>query len=129
MSSTLDLFYAYKILKSLTKPWRKWDAYDMGVIDETGYILLPEKDRSSRQKKAFTKIDLLCRNLKRLIERLPGGKSKIVSYSVALKLLTEQDQKTKDEDAPANSTGNIAGVDMPLFKPGHKKRKKKKRRY
>jgi hypothetical protein len=87
MGGLLDTFIAFKFLRLLTKPWKEWDAYKMGIIDENGKVI--KKNKTSEEKKVFSKFHVLIKNLKRLMEKVPGGKSKIGSYAIALKLLKE----------------------------------------
>ena len=86
----INLFVVYQFLKRLTKPFRKWDAYRTGVIDESGNILVKKSDRSPKQKKSFQTIDLMILKLKKLLEKVPFGKSRIASYAAALWLIKEQ---------------------------------------
>ena len=87
-SKTVDLYLIYQFLKRLTKPFKEWDAYKLGVIDDKGKILIPRKNRNSEQIRSFLFFDVLVCNLKKLIEKL-GGQSKIVSYASALFLVKE----------------------------------------
>jgi hypothetical protein len=86
----VDLFVLYKILKSLVTPFEKWEAFDLGVIDKTGKILIPKNKRTSKQKKSLTKFDLFILKIKKLLGKIPGGKSRIASYAAALWFLKEQ---------------------------------------
>ena len=47
----VDLFITYKFVKLLTTPWKKTEAFDAGVIDANGKLLVKVKDQSSAQKK------------------------------------------------------------------------------
>jgi hypothetical protein len=86
----VDLFITYKFIKLLVTPWKKTEAYDEGVIDSKGKLLVAVKDQSSAQKKAYTVFHRLVFNIKRILEKVPFGKSKIASYAAALLLLKEE---------------------------------------
>ena len=45
VSRTADLFYAFRFLKLLVSSWDKTDAYELGIIDDSGKILKKAKDR------------------------------------------------------------------------------------
>ncbi len=123
----------------MVTPFDKWKAYKTGVINAEGEILRTKKDRNQEQNRSFKMYDLLILNLKKLLGKIPGGKSRIASYAAALMLLregTELDPDDDDilwekmqsyfeeanqviltEDAPTNCAGpvsaatNIAGLD------------------
>lgn len=88
--SAVDLFMTYKFIRLLTTKWNKTDAYKEGVIDAKGKLLVKGKDQTSAQKKAYTVFDKLVFNLKRILEKVPFGKSQIASYAAALFLLKEE---------------------------------------
>tara|TARA_B110000003_G_scaffold273880_1_gene312490 strand:+ start:1563 stop:2084 length:522 start_codon:yes stop_codon:yes gene_type:complete len=88
--SAVDLFMTYKFIRLLTTKWNKTDAYKAGVIDAKGKLLVKGKDQTSAQKKAYTVFDKLVFNLKRILEKVPFGKSQIASYAAALFLLKEE---------------------------------------
>ena len=86
----VDLFITYKFVKLLTTPWKKTEAFNAGVIDANGKLLVKVKDQSSAQKKTYTIFERLVFNIKRILEKVPFGKSKIASYAAALFLLREE---------------------------------------
>lgn len=79
----------HQFIKRLATPFDKWKAYDLGVIDKQGNILIPDADRNAEQKKAFGKFDLMVLKLKKLLAKVPGGSSKLASYMAALWLIKE----------------------------------------
>ena len=85
----VDLFLVYQFIRRLATPFNKWDAYKLGVIDDKGEILVKKKDRDSKQKKAFGVFDVMVRNMKRLLAKLPGGSTRLASYAAALFLIKE----------------------------------------
>lgn len=137
-SALVDVYMTYQFIKRLTTPFDKWDAYKEGVIDKDGNILIKRKDlKTQAQKASFRLFDLLSLNMKKLLQKLPGGKTKIASYAAALFLIKEgqfyseenmdlleedfadffSDNATMiaenmEEDAPTNNVGggNIAGT-------------------
>ena len=40
----VDLFLVYSFIRKLVTPFEKWDAYEEGIIDEKGTILISRKD-------------------------------------------------------------------------------------
>ena len=40
----VDLFLVYQFVKRLATPFEKWDAYELGIIDEDGNRLKKIKD-------------------------------------------------------------------------------------
>jgi len=86
----IDLFITYKFIKLLTTPWKKTEAYDEGVVDSKGKLLVPVASQSSAQKKTYTVFHRLVFNLKRIMEKVPFGKSRVASYAAALYLIKEE---------------------------------------
>ena len=86
----VDLFMTYKFIRLLTTKWNKTDAYKEGVIDAKGKLLVKSAQRTPAQDKAYTVFDKLVFNLKRILEKVPFGKSQIASYAAALFLLKEE---------------------------------------
>lgn len=92
-----DLAYTFRFLTLLVTPFEKTKAFELGIIDSTG-----KRDRSvqvstSEQKSAYTPFHRLVFNIKRLIEKVPGGSSSIASYAAALYLIKEKFE-LKDSD-------------------------------
>lgn len=151
MADVADLVLIYQFIKRLTTPFNKTEAYNLGLIDEKGKRL--KKAQTSEEKKAMGYFDRLVFNIKRLLERLPGGSSRIASYGAALWLIKEGkinreyseeeiatglyeamdevDERTNKklnelmEEAPTNSTGAaVAGTnDDMTWKPDARKKK------
>ena len=87
MPNLADDYYAYKFINLLPKPWTDWDAYKLGIIDANGNFL--KKPITEKEKDSWTLFDKLVANIKRSLEKLPGGKSQIASYATALYLLKD----------------------------------------
>jgi len=86
----VELFITYKFIKLLVTPWKKTEAYDEGVIDDKGKLLVKGSAQSSAQKKTYTPFHRLVFNIKRLMEKVPFGRTRIASYAAALYLLKEE---------------------------------------
>lgn len=85
-----DLYYSFRFVKLLTTPFEDTEAYKLGIIDEKGNRVKSKKISSSEEKSAFTTFHRLVFNVKKLLEKLPGGSSRIASYAAALFLLKEK---------------------------------------
>ena len=83
----LDLFLVYQFVKRLSTPWNKTEAFKLGLINEKGVKL--KSAVSSEEQKAYAYYDRLVFNLKRLLEKLPGGKTRLGSFAAALFLMKE----------------------------------------
>ena len=90
MGRAIDALITFRFLKLLVTPFNKTKAYELGIIDERGKNLIKGKDLTTfEQKNAYTILHKLVFNVKKLIEKLPGGKTKIASYAAALFLIKE----------------------------------------
>ena len=86
----VELFITYKFVKLLVTPWKKTEAFEAGVIDNKGKLLIKAAQQTSAQKKTYTLFHKLVFNIKRILEKVPFGKSRIASYAAALYLLKEE---------------------------------------
>lgn len=90
MSRIIDNLIAYRILTRLVKPFTDTDAFKLGIIDEKGKNLIkPSRFTRSEQYDAYTYLDRLVFNMKRIINRLPGGENKLKNIVAALFLIRE----------------------------------------
>lgn len=88
MSKLLDTIVVFRILKRLTTPWEKTKAYKHGIIDKKGKILRKTKELTNAEKNDYTMLDRLVFNLKRTLQKVPGG-AMLGSYIAALALIKE----------------------------------------
>ena len=82
-----DFFYSLRFLRLLTTPWNKTNAYKEGIIDENGKVI--KKPETSGEKEVYNTFHKLVYNLKRLLNKVPFGKSTLASYAAALYLVKE----------------------------------------
>jgi hypothetical protein len=91
VGGALNLFFIYKFLRILTTPWENTDAFKLGIIDEKGKILIKKaKLKTIDEKESYTMMHRLVWKLKRLMEKVPFGKSRLASYAAALWLIKEE---------------------------------------
>ena len=86
----VDAFVAYQLIKILSTPFEETDAYKLGIIDKNGKNLIPRsKLKNSEQKSAYTIFNVIGFNLKKILNKVPGLKTRIGSFATALFLLKE----------------------------------------
>jgi hypothetical protein len=85
-----DAWIVYRFIRTLVTPWDETEAFKLGVIDSNGKLKIKSDKMTDEQQKSYTLFYRLVFNIKRLIEKIPGGKSKIGTYAAALFLLREQ---------------------------------------
>ena len=96
-TGVVDVFMVYQFLKRLATPFEKWDAFKEGVIDKEGNIILKKNRRNQNQKKSLKIFDVMILRLKRLLGKIPGGKTRLASYAAALWLIKEDWQSRSEE--------------------------------
>jgi hypothetical protein len=75
----------------LVTPFIDTQAYKLGIIDKNGKVLKKTSSMtSSEEREAFTYLDRLVFNMKKIINKLPGGESKLKSLVAGLWLVKEQ---------------------------------------
>ena len=90
MSRAVDLFVTYRFLKLLVTPWKKQEAYKLGIIDDKGKNLIKSsKFEREDQRAAFTLLHRLVFNCKRIMQKIPFVRSQLGTYATALFLLKE----------------------------------------
>ena len=91
MSRAIDLLITYRVIKMLVTPFEKTDAYKYGIIDKNGKVLRKNKTLTiAKEKDSYTILHRFVFNLKRIINFIPGGKSKLGTYAAALGLLLKE---------------------------------------
>ena len=108
MANYVDNLIAFRILYALVTPFEKTEAFKRGVIDKDGNVLVKVKDQSSEQKDSYDMLERLVFSLKRLLSKLPGGKSQIASLAAAYYLVKE----SYESGIPLNEqrVKNIIGI-------------------
>jgi hypothetical protein len=97
MANLADTFYTFRFLKLLTTSWKKTEAFKEGVIDDKGKLLVKVKDQTNDQKDTYSTFHRLVYNIKRILEKVPFGSSKIKSYAGALFLLREETGMSEED--------------------------------
>ena len=87
LTKAADTVYTLRFLRLLTTPWEETNAYKEGLIDDEGNKL--RKPVTEKDKSVYNMFHRLVFNIKKLLAKAPGGKSKLVSYASALYLVKE----------------------------------------
>ena len=111
LSRAGDLVYTFRFLKLLVTPFKETNAYKFGIIDDKGKRIKSKKNLTSEEKSAYTAFNRLVFNIKRLMEKVPGGSSKIASYAAALYLVKENLDLT---DQAIETPIEKAGIDITI---------------
>ena len=78
MGRVIDALVAYRVLKILVTPFKKTKAYQLGIIDDKGKVLIKSKDfkkafpsnKQQEARKAYTLLIRFVFNLKRLLSKV-----------------------------------------------------------
>ena len=98
ISRIADTAYALRFLKLLVTPWEKMKAFELGVIDKDGRRTTFKTPagreyktelKTMEQKSSYTIFHRLVFNIKRLLNKVPFGKTRLASYAAALFLIKE----------------------------------------
>jgi hypothetical protein len=90
----VDVYYTFRFLRQLVTPWNETKAFKLGLIDADGKVL--RKARTPEEKDAYTLFFRLVYNLKRLLNKVPFGKTKLASYVAALWLIKENTDMSEE---------------------------------
>ena len=96
----VDTLIVFRILKMLTTPWNKMQAFKFGFIDMNGNRIKEIEDENGKkvkndpvtkkEKSSLTPLHRLVFNLKKIINKVPFGKTQFASYVTAHLLLKEE---------------------------------------
>jgi hypothetical protein len=90
MSKIVDNLIAFRLLYMLVTPFKETKAYKLGIIDDKGNNLKKTSSlKTVDEKDAYTYLHRLVFNVKRILNRLPGGESKLKSIVAAFWLVKE----------------------------------------
>ncbi len=90
MSKVVDNLIAFKLLYMLVTPFKETQAYKLGIIDDKGTNLKKVSSlKTTAEKDAYTYLHRLVFNVKKILNRLPGGESKLKSIVAAFWLVRE----------------------------------------
>ena len=88
-TNVADLILVYSFIKRLTTPFDETEAFKHGIIDERGKRIKSKEVKTTAEQKSYGYFDRLVFNVKKLLEKLPGGKNRLASYAAALFLIKE----------------------------------------
>lgn len=111
VSRAADLFYTFRFLKILVTPWEETDAFKHGIVDAEGNTLRKVSElKTDEERSSYTMFHRLVYNIKRLLNKVPFGKSRIASYAAALYLLKESTHMTDEQ--VMEMVRRIDGIDL-----------------
>ena len=89
----IDLLITYRIVKLLTTPFEKQEAFKYGIIDKDGKVLRKNKTlKTTNEKRSYTVLHRFVFNLKRILKRVGLG-SRLGSFAVSLALLIKENKQ------------------------------------
>src|SRR6056300_1975178 len=92
-SRAIDALITYRIVKLLTTPFERQEAFKYGIIDKDGTVLKKSKTlKTEKERKAYTILHRFVINLKRILQRVGLG-SRLGSFAVALALLIKENKE------------------------------------
>ena len=81
LKGAADLVYTFRFIRMMVMKWENWDAYKLGLIDENGKRIKKNRLNSPEKRDAWTPFVRLCANIKRLVQKIPGGGTKLGSFA------------------------------------------------
>lgn len=88
-SKIVDAALTYALMKRLVTPFEKWPAYQHGIIDGDGKVLKPRRTLDTAEKQTWGRFDILAANIKKIIQKVPGGSTRLGSLAAAAFLFKE----------------------------------------
>lgn len=110
MSNFIDNAIALRLLVMLVTPFKDTDAFKLGVIDETGKYIVPPNKRTKEQKDAVNYLTRLIFNVKKTLNKLPGGESKLKNLAAAMFLIREAYKSGKVSTLTEEYVDNVNAI-------------------
>lgn len=108
MGQIVDNLLAFRILNMLVQGFTETKAFELGIIDADGRQLIKIQDfTSSEQKNAYNYLTRLVFNIKKIINKMPGGSSKIQNLIAAMFLIKENFNNKIDVNITPHQFNNI----------------------
>lgn len=116
LKSAADVLYTIRFLKLLTTPFEETEAYKAGIIDEDGNkrrdFSTNTIDARNAYRDHYTTFHRLVFNLKKLLEKVPGGQTRVASYAAALYLIKEHGQLSNRNVEKIHSKTGVDVLDL-----------------
>jgi len=120
-NKVVDAYLIYQFLKRLTTPFEETEAFKLGIIDERGKVLKKRGSLTTQESEVWGYFDVMVNNMKKLLAKVPGGRSKMGLYAASALLFKEHknlegktdeeiEQYFNEEIANVVGDGKIAGV-------------------
>lgn len=93
--SVVSSIVVFSIIKILVSSWTKTDAYKLGLIDEKGKRT-DKKAETKAEKESINSFYRFVFNIKRMLEKMPGGK--LSTYAATAFLLLKEEYNLTDSD-------------------------------
>jgi hypothetical protein len=100
----VNAFLVYQFIKRLVTPFNKMPAYEAGLIDADGNFLKNRNSFNAEEKKKLQRFDVMIINLKKLIAKVPFGKTRIATIAAALYLIRSKPGKNVNEELVLDDT-------------------------
>lgn len=92
-SRAVDALITYRIVKLMTTPFDRQEAFKFGIIDKDGNVLKKSRTlKTEKERRAYTILHRFVFNLKRILQRVGLG-SRLGSFAVALALLIKENKE------------------------------------
>tara|TARA_B100000900_G_C20552870_1_gene705510 strand:- start:397 stop:1056 length:660 start_codon:yes stop_codon:yes gene_type:complete len=100
----VDILITYRLLRILTTPFEKQDAFKYGIVDKNGKVLRKYNTlKDTKEKKAYTWLHRFCFNLKRIMSKAGlGGRLGSIALSLAVLLKEHNDPDLLGTEDDAN---------------------------
>ena len=95
----VDILITYRLLRILTTPFEKQDAFKYGIVDKNGKVLRKYSTlKDTKEKKAYTWLHRFCFNVKRIMGKVGlGGRLGSIAASLAVLLKEHNDADVSEE--------------------------------
>jgi hypothetical protein len=103
----VDAYLVYSFIRRLVTPFEKYPAFKAGLIDKDGNFTKSRNMFTPDERKALPIFDIMIINLKKLIAKVPFGKTRIATIAAALMLLRSKPSAKKVQEDYVDELFNL----------------------
>lgn len=93
----VDSYLVYQLVSRLITPFAQWDAFKLGIIDKDGAVIKRRQELTPQEQETWGYFDILVANIKKMIGKLPGGKTRLANFAAAVFLMKEHANYAEDQ--------------------------------
>ncbi|MGL4521777.1 MAG: hypothetical protein ACRCWQ_04445 [Bacilli bacterium] len=89
-----EAIYAFRMIDLLRKPFKEWEAFELGIIDDDGEVI--KRPVTNKEKSKWSRFHTMTASVKKMLDRGPKRKSELNSLWLSYRTLREEYLREED---------------------------------